>query len=50
MKRSPTQKAIDNLIFRPTKLSRNKSKPIPIASEVEPMMPSGYCVNGNMTA
>ena len=35
MKFSPTQRALDNLIFQPTKLSRNKPKPIPIASEVE---------------
>ncbi|NUU68450.1 NinE family protein [Enterobacteriaceae bacterium BIT-l23] len=34
-RRSPTQIAIDNTIFRPTKLSRNKPKPIPTASEVQ---------------
>ena len=32
---SPTQKALDNLIFRPTKLSRNKPKSIQNASEVK---------------
>ncbi|WP_338561847.1 NinE family protein [Erwinia sp. E_sp_B04_7] len=31
---SPTQKAIDQLIFQPTRRSRNKPKPIPSASEV----------------
>nr|WP_152975027.1 NinE family protein [Tatumella sp. UCD-D_suzukii] len=41
MKHSPTQRAIDNLIFQPTKLSRNKPKPIPIASEVTTYDP-GY--------
>lgn len=38
---SPTQKALDNLIFRPTKNSRNKPKPIPNASEVTTYDP-GY--------
>ncbi|MEL7628726.1 NinE family protein [Pectobacterium aroidearum] len=32
--RSPTQKALDNLIFQPTRRSRNKPKPIPTASQV----------------
>jgi len=31
---SITQKSLDNLIFQPTKLSRNKPKPIPPASQV----------------
>jgi len=31
---SPTQKAIDNLIYQPTKRSRTKRKPIPTASQV----------------
>lgn len=32
--KSPTQKAIDHLIFQPTKRSRSKYKPTPTASEV----------------
>ncbi|WP_087488945.1 NinE family protein [Tatumella citrea] len=32
---SPTQRALDNLIFRPTKLTQNKRKRIPAASEVK---------------
>lgn len=32
--KSPTQKAIDHLIFQPTKRSRSKRKPTPPASEV----------------
>lgn len=32
--KSPTQKAIDHLIFQPTKRSRSKPKPTPAASEV----------------
>ncbi|GKV75546.1 hypothetical protein PEC106568_07200 [Pectobacterium carotovorum subsp. carotovorum] len=32
---SPTQKAIDNLIFQPTRRSRNKTQPIPPASQVQ---------------
>lgn len=31
---SVTQKALDNLIFQPTRRSRNKPKPIPLASQV----------------
>ncbi|MBN3186067.1 NinE family protein [Pectobacterium brasiliense] len=31
---SPTQKALDNLIFQPTRRSRNKTQPIPPASQV----------------
>ncbi|YCI31065.1 NinE family protein [Erwinia sp. PK3-005] len=31
---SITQKSLDNLIFQPTKRSRNKPKPIPPASQV----------------
>lgn len=33
-RRSPTQIAIDNLIYQPTKRTRSKRKPIPTASEV----------------
>lgn len=32
---SVTQKALDNLIFQPTRRSRNKPKPIPTASQVD---------------
>ncbi|MCG8709246.1 NinE family protein [Brenneria sp. 4F2] len=35
MMRSPTQKALDNLIFQPTSRSRNKTKPIPPANQVK---------------
>nr|WP_156994667.1 NinE family protein [Tatumella morbirosei] len=38
---SPMQRAIDHLIFTPTKRSRNKPKPIPSASEVTTYDP-GY--------
>ncbi len=34
MMRSPTQKVMDSMIFRPTRRSRNKPKPIPPADEV----------------
>ncbi|EBK5807312.1 NinE family protein [Salmonella enterica] len=34
-RRSVTQIAIDNLIFTPTKRSRNKPKPIPTESQVK---------------
>ncbi|WP_075180561.1 NinE family protein [Pantoea sp. 1.19] len=33
-KKSVTQLALDNLIFRPTRRSTNKPKPIPPASQV----------------
>lgn len=32
---SPTQKALDNLIFQPTRRSRNKPIKIPSASQVQ---------------
>ncbi len=32
--KSITQLALDNLIFQPTKRSRNKKRPIPPASEI----------------
>ncbi|MBV4365894.1 NinE family protein [Erwinia phyllosphaerae] len=31
---SPTQKALDNLIYQPTARTRSKRKPIPAASEI----------------
>lgn len=34
-RRSITQIAMDNLIFIPTKRSRNKPKPVPIESDVK---------------
>ncbi|MDU2844912.1 NinE family protein [Citrobacter sp.] len=37
--KSTTQIALDNLIFTPTKRSRNKPKPIPTASEVKKLRP-----------
>ncbi|WP_142501289.1 NinE family protein [Klebsiella sp. 2680] len=39
-RRSPTQIIIDHLIFKPTKRSRNKPKPIPTASEVKSYDPT----------
>ncbi|MGL0761255.1 NinE family protein [Citrobacter freundii] len=38
--KSTTQIALDNLIFTPTKRSRNKLKPIPAASEVKSYDPT----------
>ncbi|WP_340700918.1 NinE family protein [Citrobacter freundii] len=38
--KSTTQIALDNLIFTPTKRSRNKPKPIPSASEVKSYDPT----------
>ncbi|AZS56767.1 NinE family protein [Pectobacterium parmentieri] len=35
MIRSPTQVVMDSMIFRPTRRSRNKPKPIPPANEVQ---------------
>ena len=35
MKRSPTQRALDNLIFQPAKVSRNKSRPIASESGIK---------------
>ncbi|MCW2477731.1 NinE family protein [Candidatus Symbiopectobacterium sp. NZEC135] len=35
MIRSPTQAVMDSMIFRPTRRSRNRKKPIPPASEVQ---------------
>ncbi|MEQ9910967.1 NinE family protein [Pectobacterium polaris] len=34
MIRSPTQVVMDSMIFRPTRRSRNKPKPIPSADQV----------------